>query len=165
MGDVPYTPEHTFATFPPFPDDVPTAPLVTLSLAKLQSAPATSNPESQALFDCAKSLGFFYLDMRGSPEGETLLDGAERLHELEKKFFDLSEEEREVSSRERKNDGNGYFGWKKMGTTVMDKNGTIDRYETFNVRFLHYRPRRCADAATRKKPVSQREERSRRPVT
>ncbi|KZT61835.1 putative 1-aminocyclopropane-1-carboxylate oxidase [Calocera cornea HHB12733] len=134
MGDVPYTPEHTFSTFPPFPDDVVTAPLVTLSLAKLQSAPALTNPESLALFDCAKSLGFFYLDMRGSPEGETLLDGAERLHELEKKFFDLSEEEREVSARERRNDGNGYYGWKRMGTTVMDRKGTIDRYETFNIK-------------------------------
>ncbi|KZO99573.1 Clavaminate synthase-like protein [Calocera viscosa TUFC12733] len=127
-------PQHTFSTFPPFPDDVVTAPLVTLSLAKLQSAPAVTNPESQALFDCAKSLGFFYMDMRGSPEGETLLDGAERLHELEKQFFALSEEERAVCSREKKNDGNGYFGWKRMGTTVMDRNGTIDRYENFNLR-------------------------------
>jgi len=134
MGDVPYTPEHTFATFPPFADDVKTAPLVTLSLAKLQSAPAATNPESQALFDCAKALGFFYLDMRGSPEGETLLDGAERLHELEHKFFDLSEADRALCSRENNSDGAGYFGWKKMGTMVMDRQGTLDRYETYNIR-------------------------------
>jgi isopenicillin N synthase-like dioxygenase len=110
MGDVPYTPEHTFATFPPFPSDVVTAPLVTLSLAKLQSAPAESNPESQKLYDCAQNLGFFYMDMRGSPEGETLLDGAERLHELEQKFFALSPDDRELCSREQKNDGTGYYG-------------------------------------------------------
>ncbi|EJT99062.1 Clavaminate synthase-like protein [Dacryopinax primogenitus] len=50
------------------------------------------------------------------------------------KFFGLSDKERALCAREMKNDGNGYFGWKKMGTMVIDREDTVNQYETYNIR-------------------------------
>ena len=49
--------------YPPFAENVPTAPLVSLSLARLESNDAT---ESDAFFEACQKLGFFYLNMEGS---------------------------------------------------------------------------------------------------
>ncbi|KJK84809.1 hypothetical protein H633G_11402, partial [Metarhizium anisopliae BRIP 53284] len=47
---------------PPFPDDVPTAPLLRLSLAKLRAR----EPDEVRRFTAAcEALGFFYLDLGG----------------------------------------------------------------------------------------------------
>ena len=111
----------------PFPDDVPTAPLVTISLSKLI---APDDAEHARLLSAAKSLGFFYLDMRGSPEGERLLREADSMFTLMKQFFALPEEEKmqyDFASQQ------SYFGYKGIGKEVVDGKGTKDRNEIYNV--------------------------------
>ncbi|TXT06022.1 hypothetical protein VHUM_03495 [Vanrija humicola] len=77
---------------PPFPSDVKTAPLVSLSLARLQ---AGDEAESAAFFACSKALGFFYLEMAGSDVGEAMVREADALNELQKQWMALPNETKE----------------------------------------------------------------------
>ena len=110
----------------PFPDNVPTAPLTTLHLHKLI---ANDSAEVQRLYDASRYLGFFYLDMRGSPEGERLLASASRLFELERDMFALPlvEKNKYNFAKEGK-----YYGYKAMGAEVIDGKGTLDRNEIYS---------------------------------
>ncbi|TKA67463.1 hypothetical protein B0A55_09518 [Friedmanniomyces simplex] len=54
----------TFPDLPPFLDNVPTAPLLRLKLAKLLSHDAE---EEERLWQACRELGFFYLDLRSGP--------------------------------------------------------------------------------------------------
>ena len=80
-----------FSGLPAFPDHVPTAPLVRISVRKLLSS---DRDESYRLFKACKDLGFFYLDLRSVEEGEALLREAEVLFEVGEKVFNLSLEEK-----------------------------------------------------------------------
>src|ERR1700761_2833058 len=113
---------------PLFPDDVPVAPLVTISLRKLLEGPAAE--EHERLFTAAKSLGFFYLDMRETPTGETLLNGADTMFDLMTSFFDLPFEEKQKYDLAKKG---LYFGYKGIGQEFLDAAGTRDRNEQYNV--------------------------------
>ncbi len=120
----PYTPSPVAI---PFPDDVPTAPLITLSLRKLI---AGSKAEHAQLFFAAKSLGFFYLDMRGCPEGERLLREADSMFAFMKQLLALPDAEKmkyDFAAQQ------SYFGYKGIGKEVVDGNGTRDRNEIYNV--------------------------------
>ena len=112
---------------PPFPDDVRTAPLLTISLKKLVE---DDTGERQRLFEASKSLGFMYLDMRGCEAGERLLREADKMFWLMDFFFDLPMEEKakcDFSSQ------GSYFGYKGKGREVMDDQGTKDYNEMYNV--------------------------------
>ncbi|KAK5457990.1 hypothetical protein LTS15_004069 [Exophiala xenobiotica] len=111
----------------PFPDNVPTAPLTTLHLHKLI---ANDSAEVQRLYDASRSLGFFYLDMRGSPEGERLLTSADRLFELERDMFALPLQEKNKYNFAKEGK---YYGYKAMGAEVIDGKGTLDRNEIYNI--------------------------------
>jgi isopenicillin N synthase-like dioxygenase len=115
------------SALPPFPDDVPIAPLVTISLCKL--AESTSPIEHERLFSAAKSLGFFYLDVRGTPEGENLLQQADDMFNLMDEFFSLPIEEKAKYDFATKK---SYFGYKGIGKEVVDGKGTRDRNEIYN---------------------------------
>lgn len=113
--------------FTSFPDDVPTAPLVTISLAKLIS---NHVQESQRLFEASKSLGFFYLDLRECNDGEALLTGSNDMFNLNERFYKLPLEEKikyDFAAEGK------YFGYKGMGAEVMDGKGTRDKNEIYNV--------------------------------
>ncbi|KAL1409602.1 hypothetical protein Q8F55_003597 [Vanrija albida] len=77
---------------PPFPTDVKTAPLVSLSLARLEAGDAA---EAAAFFKCSKELGFFYLEMAGSEIGEAMVTEADALNELQKQWMSLPNETKE----------------------------------------------------------------------
>ena len=79
----------SFPNLAPFPEDIPAAPLLRLSLSKLRKDPA----ESERLFSASKELGFFYLDLSGDEEGEALLDDADNLFQFGPKLYDLGREE------------------------------------------------------------------------
>lgn len=81
------------STNPSFPDDVPTAPLLRLSLQKLLE---NNDEESQCLFTACKNMGFFYLDLRGTAEGESILRDANKLFDVGEKLFDLELEEKQT---------------------------------------------------------------------
>lgn len=118
--------------YPPFPSDITTAPLVSLSLAKLEAHDAA---ESEAFFNSCKGLGFFYLNMEGSVLGEELVSEAEKLHKLQQEFFKRPNEEKEAYAREKIDP---FFGYRHValpnGQTYED--GTAKRNETYNVSSL-----------------------------
>ena len=72
---------------PAFPDDIPTAPLVHLSLSKLLSY---DREESSRFFSVCKSLGFFYLQL-DTPSGRALDGEAERLFTIGEQLFFLGD--------------------------------------------------------------------------
>jgi isopenicillin N synthase-like dioxygenase len=54
----------SFPDLPPFPEDVPTAPLLRISLSKLTRG---EREEIDKLWEACCELGFFYLDLRDGP--------------------------------------------------------------------------------------------------
>lgn len=115
-----------FPNLTPFPDDVPTAPLLRLSLSKLRYNPA----ESDRLFSASKDLGFFYLDLTGDAEGEALLEEADKFFELGPQLYDLGRDE--LQKYDYKAQGS-YMGYKGFGSAVVDEKGNLDRNEFYNV--------------------------------
>jgi hypothetical protein len=120
------TESFPFPHLPPFPDDIPTAPLLRLSLSKLRTDPV----ESDRLFSASKDLGFFYLDLRGDEEGETLLEEADKFFELGPKLYDIGRDE--LQKYDYKSQGS-YMGYKGLGAAVVDEKGNLDRNEFYNV--------------------------------
>lgn len=112
--------EQQFPDVPPFPDTVPTAPLLRISLIKLLAHDAE---EEQRLWNACCDLGFFYLDLRPGAEhaggngtngndqkangsngtshdaktvdGQRLLSDADALFKVAAEFFDLPVEEKQ----------------------------------------------------------------------
>ncbi len=70
----------------PFPEDVPTAKLETLSMAKLM---ANDEDEARRLFENCKDPGFFNLDLTDHPDGVQLLKDAVVCARLTKSVFTL----------------------------------------------------------------------------
>lgn len=103
--------DSSFPDVPPFPSDVPTCPLVRISLARLLHG---DEEEEDRLWRACCELGFFYIDLRAVDpdvldggavganarqvevhvDGEQLLEDADRLFEVQKGFFDLPVEEK-----------------------------------------------------------------------
>ncbi|OQD76539.1 hypothetical protein PENDEC_c004G02001 [Penicillium decumbens] len=119
--------QNNFPGLPPFPDDVPTAPLLRLSLGKLLAGDAT---ECERLFQASIEIGFFYLDLQDSDHGISLLRDADNLFTIGERLFELNLEEKmryDFSAQ------NSYFGYKRPGAVVVDKQGNVDRNEFYNV--------------------------------
>lgn len=68
--------EKLFETIPAFPDDIPTASMDTISLAKLNSGDQST---AQSLLDSCQKLGFFLLDLRGDALGESMINEIDSL--------------------------------------------------------------------------------------
>lgn len=111
---------------PAFPDNVPTAPLLRISLAKLLNEDAN---EQERCWQACQELGFFYLDLAGS-HGEALLSDADALFSLMKTFYDLPVEVKVKYDFKSKG---SYFGYKGYGEGIIDAKGTRDRNEFYNV--------------------------------
>ena len=79
-----------FNKYPSFPTDVPVADLRCFSFSKLL---ADEESESERLFQSCRETGFFLVDLRGTSEGETMLKHAEIAFDLNKKIFELDQEE------------------------------------------------------------------------
>jgi len=145
---------------PSFPNTVPTAPLLRISLSKLL---AGDKEEEGRVWDASRSLGFFYLDLRvpkcqpskhsngtnghtngtnetngGSKcedslevlDGEVLLKDANNLFCVGEEIFQLPVEEKR---RYDFKDQGSYFGYKGFGEGVVDREGNRDRNEFYNV--------------------------------
>ena len=174
---MPFLAEESFTGLPPFPGDVPTAPLLRLSLSKLLAHDAE---EEDRLWKACCDLGFFYLDLRsahqdvgnghtndsnghsygdsnghanGSNEesdevaidGESMLREADQLFEVQKEFFQLPAQEKQKYDF---SDQNTYFGYKGIGSGVIDKQGTKDRNEFYNVRTISHLSPMCFSRST-----------------
>jgi isopenicillin N synthase-like dioxygenase len=122
-----------FPDLPPFPDNVPTAPLLRISLEKLLQH---DSAEEERCWKACCDLGFFYLDLRTSGsqrsiDGEALLENANQLFQVMTDFYDLDVQEK--VKYDFKEQGS-YFGYKGYGEGFIDKQGTRDRNEFYNVR-------------------------------
>lgn len=125
--------EDTFPGIPLFPDDVPTAPLLRLSLKNLL---AEDEGEIQKLSKACEEIGFFYLDISDAGEATNILEDADKLFEIGADLFELPlEEKRKYDFSAQKS----YFGYKAQGVGVVDRQGNLDRNEFYNVSydFLH----------------------------
>jgi isopenicillin N synthase-like dioxygenase len=116
-----------FPGLPPFPKDVATAPLLCLCLQKLLAFDAY---EIKRLVEACEDLGFFYLDLQNCGSTSDILDDVDKLFAISKEFFSLSLEEKKKYDFSAQN---SYFGYKSQGAVVVDKNGTRDRNESYNV--------------------------------
>lgn len=117
---------------PPFPDNVPQAPLLRLSLAKLQ---ARDDEEVKRFTSACEDLGFFYLDLRGP--GDAILEQSSKLFDVGKELFDLPLDEKKKHNFQHLM---SYLGYKHMGASVADKNGNLDRNEFYNVSYSQPAP-------------------------
>lgn len=131
--DLTEAPSAAFPDLPPFPADIPTAPLLRLSLQRLLDDEAE---ERQRLWKACTELGFFYLDLRGAHgvddlDGDTFNHEADRLFQVAEEFYSLPLKEKQ--KYDFKEQGS-YFGYKGYGSGFIDKNGTTDRNEFYNVR-------------------------------
>jgi len=125
VGTNDHADDLTFPDLPPFPNDVPTAPLLRLSLRKLIDQ---DQQEVDRLWRACCDLGFFYLDLRGGTpskrdsfredgdgeiNGDGLLQNAEKLFHLGDEVFDLPDEEKlKYDFKDR----GSYFGYKGLGS-------------------------------------------------
>jgi hypothetical protein len=125
--------ELTFIDLPPFPTDVPTAPLLRISLKRLVEG---DEDEINKVWKASQELGFFYLDLRdassadGQINGPALLKDVDALFSLGENVFDLPTSEKQKYDFMEKG---SYFGYKGLGAGVVDAQGTRDRNEFYNV--------------------------------
>ncbi|KAK3311876.1 oxidoreductase [Apodospora peruviana] len=113
----------------PFPDNLPTVELQTVSVAKLLSH---DEQESQRIFAFCKDPGFFLLDLTDHPEGVRLLQDATDCCRLAKKLFTslTIDQKREYKTRSA-GGGAGIFD---MGYFTRDilPSGDVKYNETMN---------------------------------
>jgi isopenicillin N synthase-like dioxygenase len=78
-----------FEAIPPFPENVPVAPMYTVSLAQLhaQNASATTN-----VLRACQELGFFLLDLHNDPLGEDVMAEVDALFAVGKDIMNLPDE-------------------------------------------------------------------------
>jgi isopenicillin N synthase-like dioxygenase len=122
----PPQPSEAFADLPSFPDNIPTAPLLRISLSKLLASDAY---EQERCWQACQELGFFYLDLR-SDNGEALLEDVDHLFHLMETFYDLPVSEKVKYDFKSKG---SYFGYKGYGEGIIDAKGTRDRNEFYNI--------------------------------
>lgn len=79
-----------FDQYPSFPDDVQTAELQRVSFAKLLSQ---DSAEAKTLFEACRAWGFFVLDFEGCEEGQSFLQSAADMFELDKEVNSMDVEE------------------------------------------------------------------------
>ena len=77
-----------FDQCPPFPSDVPVVDLRKVSLQELQE---NNTEEAEHLYHACREWGFFLLDVKGSKEGEILLQDAETMFNLTAETFALDQ--------------------------------------------------------------------------
>lgn len=115
--------------YPPFAEGVTAAPLVSISLARLE---ADDDAESEAFFKACKELGFFYLNMEGSALGEKMVSEAEKIFAVQQQFTRLPDKDKDQFEREKLDPAYPFFGYRLIHG-VKKENGVIERDEIYNV--------------------------------
>ncbi|KAK0207260.1 hypothetical protein IW262DRAFT_1324452 [Armillaria fumosa] len=106
---------------PPFPDDVPTHPLLIIDYKLLKESNVS---ETERLWEAARKLGFWYLKNHGAEEE------ASRMFEMGEETMRLPLEEK--MKYEQGDDGRS-FGYKAAGSSAVDASGQQDTMEFINV--------------------------------
>ncbi|KAI4710241.1 hypothetical protein J4E89_004692, partial [Alternaria sp. Ai002NY15] len=131
----PSPPRDHFPDLPVFPDNVPTAPLLRISLQKLLDR---DEEEQNRCWQACRELGFFYLDVRSSNihsngdsnntydspavDGDALLQDVDMLFEIMRDLYDL-----DVSEKIKYDfkDQGSYFGYKGSQKTTSSASATL----------------------------------------
>ena len=130
----------SFPNIPPFPD-IPTAPLLRISLRKLLDG---DQAEEQRLWEACVALGFFYLDLRTGAsdsqhstfiDGDTLLKNAAEIFTVAETLFDLAKDEKlKYDAAARGSYYAGYTGIESSSTTDPPTPAPPARNLFFNIR-------------------------------
>lgn len=121
-------PSTSHHKLPPFPDGIPTAPLLTIHLEKLEAGDAD---ESSRFFQACKDLGFFYLDMWGSSLGERVVGLAEDVNALQERWWELPNDVKDQYGRPHLHE---FFAYRYGEVTGQyDANGELVRNQNYNV--------------------------------
>lgn len=78
--------QKLFQAIPPFPDDIPTASLGTISLARLMSGDEAA---ARSVLTACQDLGFFLLDLNDDTMGKELIEEIDQLFLVGKELMDL----------------------------------------------------------------------------
>lgn len=120
--------KSSISELPPFPEDVDTAPIATISLAKLLSK---DEAESASALEACRTHGFFYLNLMSTPLGDDLLSEAEELLQVSHQAFDHAVEDKRQYALVK---GVSLFGYKEAGVVKQtDPEKRPDTTEFFNV--------------------------------
>lgn len=84
--------QKLFEAIPAFPDDIPTATMSTISLARLNSGDETA---VRSLLAACQELGFFLLDLSEDKSGKELIEDIDQLFLVGKEIMDLPGEVKE----------------------------------------------------------------------
>ncbi|KAI0269391.1 Clavaminate synthase-like protein [Gloeopeniophorella convolvens] len=106
---------------PPFPDDVPTVPLLVIDYQLLRNR---DQNETERLWKAATELGFWYLKNHGV-EAEV-----SAMFEMGARTMELPLEEK---MKFEQGDGGRSFGYKFAGANATDASGALDSVEFINV--------------------------------
>jgi isopenicillin N synthase-like dioxygenase len=118
----------SFDDIPPFPNNLPLAPIAIISHAKLLEG---DHDEAVRLLTAAKTHGFWYLKLQDTPQGKAFLAEADQLHAVAKEAFALPLHEKLPHALER---GVSLFGYKPAGTVkTTDRDQRPDTTQFFNV--------------------------------
>jgi isopenicillin N synthase-like dioxygenase len=112
---------------PPFPNNVKTAPLVSVKFEVLQKG---DREASATVFNACKELGFFYLDLFGSELGENIVAEAEKLNKFQQQFFDLPNAVKDVYGRPHLHP---FYAYRFNELAIKDEKGVPLRTESYNV--------------------------------
>ncbi|KAF2418007.1 Clavaminate synthase-like protein [Tothia fuscella] len=125
--------KSTIDSLPPFPENLPLAPIARISSFKLFSNDAST---AAAVLEACQTYGFFYLDLTDSPSGQALVEESEELLKLSKRAFEFPKEEMMKYHLEK---GVSMFGYKAAGTVKKtDKELRPDTTEFWNISKDHF---------------------------
>lgn len=145
----------THHLYPPFPSDLPTAALGSISLQQLQSSSAATD-DSSKLFTACRDLGFFYLDLTTSQLGREILREAEALHALQQEFYALPHADKDEYGQHAVDPFFSYR-WTACADGVEDCWGRAGRREMYSVRrSIHQRQMGCLAYTRTSLPASSR---------
>ncbi|KAF2173411.1 hypothetical protein M409DRAFT_48394 [Zasmidium cellare ATCC 36951] len=113
-------------SLPPFPTNIPVASVNNISHARLLNGDAE---ELKNLLSSARTTGFVRIDFTDTELGRRFLDGADKMFKLAAKTFDLPAEVK--LNDNMLNHGDALLGYKGLGASVVDKDGTRDNNEQY----------------------------------
>jgi hypothetical protein len=112
---------------PLFPDEIETAPLVSVRFKDLEQG---DKDASAALFKSCKELGFLYLNLFDSELGEKIVAEAERLNVVQQEFFKLPNAVKDVYGRPHLHQ---FYAYRYNELAVKNEEGVPLRGESYNV--------------------------------
>ncbi|KAI1122474.1 Clavaminate synthase-like protein [Nemania abortiva] len=118
--------EKLFEGIPPFPDNLPTATIATISLAALNEG---DKGAAESLLAAAQELGFFLLDLNGDEMGKHLVEEIDDLFAVGKMTMDLPNDIKQMYLHDPPT---SFLGFKPQGCSKIETMEP-DRFEWFNL--------------------------------